>query len=51
MKAAARYGEAQQTARHPIQVAYAQLLLARARAKSGQNRGAQALYRKILALA
>jgi signal transduction histidine kinase len=51
LNAAARYGEAQQTARHPIQVAYAQLLLARALAKSGQNRDAQALYRKILALA
>jgi signal transduction histidine kinase len=49
-KAAARYAEAQQTAGHSVQAAYAQLLCARALAKSGQKRGAQALYRKVLAL-
>jgi signal transduction histidine kinase len=51
LKAAARYDEALQTARHPLQAAYARLLLARSLAKSGQKPRAQALYRGILGLA
>lgn len=47
--AAARYREALRLARNPAQRAYAQLLLARALAKSGSHREAGAHYRELLA--
>ncbi len=50
-EAAARiYRAALASARHPVQSAYARLLLARVQAKSGERRRAEELYRKILAL-
>jgi signal transduction histidine kinase len=50
VNAAAQYGEALRTARDPLQAAYAELFLARTRTKLGQQRSAQTLYQKILAL-
>ena len=44
------YREAMEAARHPVQAAYARLLLARVLAKLGQRRKARAHYRKILSL-
>lgn len=44
------YREAMQVAHHPAQVAYAELLLARALAKLGQRSEANAHYQKILAM-
>lgn len=48
-KAAALYREAARLARHPVQAAYVQLLLARALTKSGAQSEAETLYRKLLA--
>ena len=49
-KAAASYREAIRLARKPAQAAYAQLLLARSLAKSGQQSEATVQYKQILAL-
>ncbi|MEK6322815.1 MAG: ATP-binding protein [Acidobacteriota bacterium] len=49
-RAAELYRKAMNQARHPAQIAYAQLLLARALGKSGRQHEADALYRKILSL-
>jgi signal transduction histidine kinase len=49
-KAAGLYREAMRMARKPAQAAYAQLLLARSLAKSGQQSEATANYKDILAL-
>ena len=48
-KAAALYREAMRVARKPAQAAYAQLLLARSFAKSGQQSEADVQYKEILA--
>ena len=48
--AAGFYRKAMSAARHPIQTAYAQLLLARALEKSGQPGAARAHYTKMLSL-
>ena len=48
-KAAALYREAMRVARKPAQAAYAQLLLARSLAKSGQQSEADVQYKEILA--
>lgn len=49
-RAAALYREAMRLARKPAQAAYAQLLLARSLAKSGQQSEANVQYKEILAL-
>jgi len=49
-RAVALYREAMRLARKPAQTAYAQLLLARSLAKSGQQSEATVLYKQILAL-
>jgi signal transduction histidine kinase len=50
-KAAALYRQALRAARHPVQAAYARLLLARALAKSADRRSGRSHYRRILTLA
>ncbi len=50
LRATELYQESMQLAQHPVQAAYARLLLARALAKSGRMREAQVHYRELLLL-
>lgn len=49
-RASKLYLEAARAAHQPVQIGYAQILLARALVKSGQQDEARALYRKLLSL-
>jgi signal transduction histidine kinase len=50
VNAVARYGDALHVAQDPLQAAYAELSLARARTKLSQQRSARTVYAKVLAL-